>query len=163
MKMKFVYQFGTTFDLTQSMSIAYSQSVSSYKAVISMLEELKKNDAILISRSFALTMTESQAGYSQSIDAKFRVKNIIVKFNVDVDQDTNFEGDPGLYMSISVWTASGAKVADVYFEEVEPGYWVPYFRFADDTTAPITDFFNEDLNDEMGNFVSSFMDFGFKK
>lgn len=154
MKMKFVYNLGE-YSLTQAMSTEITGNETYTKFVIGVSEEIKKAGEVLRGASFQITMKEGQTS-STSIIAKFRVKNIIIKWEVMLDANTNTSGNPDDYMDISVWTASGAKVADVVFYLEEENY-VPYFKFADGTELPISDLLDETFQYELEDFMNFFM------
>lgn len=157
MKMKFVYKLGD-YTATQAIASSESGSQTSSEFIFYVLEEIKKGSDVLRGASFEITETSSQTLSNLSIVAKYRVKNIIIKWVVTIGPDTNTSGNPDDFMDISVWTASGAKVADVVFKLIE-GYYVPYFKFTDGTEVPITDFLSEDLNEDISYFMDDFMDF----
>jgi len=130
MDIKYVYNLGA---FTKTLSTAYNLSITQagLSMNVSMLYELKKDGEILLSQSATAVISEGQDGYSYVVNAKFRVGEIVVKYNINRDETTNTQDDPDNYMTISVWTTSGAKIADVVFEL--DGYeYVPYFKFTDD-------------------------------
>jgi len=157
MKMSFVYKLGQ-YTATQVLAMSETSTQAQSQYIYSVLEEIKKGSDVLRGASFDITMTSNQAGEEFSVIAKYRVKNIIIKWVVTIDSDTNMSGNPDDYMDISVWTASGAKVADVVFK-LEGDYYVPYFKFTDGTEVPITDYLSEDLNTDIGDFMDGFMSF----
>jgi len=157
MKMKFVYKLGE-YSLTQAIAISQSSGNTSSENIFYVLEEIKKGSDVLRGASFEITTTSGQSGENLSITAKYRVKDIIIKWVITIGPDTNTSGNPDDYMDISVWTAGGAKVADVVFK-LESDIYVPYFRFTDGTEVPITDYLSEDLNTDIGYFMDDFMDF----
>lgn len=155
--MRFDYKIGI-----YSVVEAFSVEESMAGGAITMLEEIKKNGAVLKSSSFSMKITESETGFNLLVNAKFRVKEIVIVFALNIDQDTDFYGDPSLYQTIYVKTAGGALIAEVIYK-YEMQEWVPYFKFADGTEAPITDYLNEELYYEIGEFGSMLTDFGLKK
>ena len=157
MKMKFVYKLGE-YALTQSFGVSGSSSLSSSKIEISAFEEIKKSGEVLRSTLIEMTMTASQSSQSYSFIAKFRIKNIIIKWDINLDQNTNTEGNPDDYMDISVWTADGAKVADVIFK-LEGEEYIAYFKFTDGTEQKISELLSEYLYLEILDFNEEIMDF----
>jgi len=151
-KMKFVYELGS-YVLTQSLGLSAKASQTSSTVNYSMLEELKKDGDILRSASYSVSMTEATQS-TVSIEAKFRVKNIIIKFNIDIIENvTNTSGDPADYMSVTVWTADGAKVADVIWV-YETDTWVPYFKFTNGDTVAVDEYINSNLKEDLDYFIN---------
>jgi hypothetical protein len=144
-KMNYVYHVGE-YTRTNSLSVNLTMTgLNSGKITLSMLDEIKKNSNILYSTSFSLSATGSESsGVNVSINAKFRISDIIVKYDINFDETTNTDGDPSEWMAISVWTAGGAKVADVVFHYEEYEY-VAYFKLADDSEVLVSEYLSEDL------------------
>jgi hypothetical protein len=158
----FVYNLGD-FTQTQSATINLSVGLTSITASASMLFEVKLDGAIVFSTSADMTMSGSQNNYTMVTNAQFRIMDIIIKWAINANNNTNFDGDPSTYMQVSVWTAGGAKVADVVF--VYDGVnlkWVPYLKYADGTQEKVTDRFGSDttpgtLAYEITSFIDSIM------
>lgn len=129
---QYVYNLGA---FTKTIAAAYKTSLTQTGVTTnaSMLYELKKDGEILLAQSANAVVNFGQTGYSYVVNAKFRVSDIVVKYNINVDENTDTQGDPDNYMTISVWTTDGAKIADVVFELLDTEY-VPYFKFTDDPT-----------------------------
>ncbi|MHC1704409.1 MAG: hypothetical protein AB9846_10915 [Tenuifilaceae bacterium] len=150
-----------------SESISYSGSVSlsstSMKMNYTVTHTIKKNSETVYSTSATVTVSSNETGdYSMSINAQLRLFSIIIKWDIDVDENTN-DNDPNNYMKMSVWTTGGAKVGDVklIYSATEQD-WMPYIYFADGTNAPVSSYFSEGLLDEIGDFMDSMFDFGKK-
>lgn len=151
-KMKFVYELGS-YMMTQSLGLSAKVSQTSSTVNYSMLEELKKDGDVLRSASYSVSMIEATQS-TVSIEAKFRAKNIIIKFNIDIIEGvTNTSGDPAEYMSVTVWTADGAKVADVIWV-YETDTWVPYFKFTTGETVAVDEYINSALKEDLDYFIS---------
>ncbi len=156
-KIKFEYNIGE-FSRTQSLSISQSVvGLTSMKATITMSDEVKRNSAIIYSTSFTMNATGGQSGsFSMTVNAKFRVIDIVVKYDIIMDSTTDFEGDPSHFMTVSVWTAGGAKIADVVFHN-ESGIWVAYFKFTDDSEVRVDSYLNENLYSQLSGFTEEIM------
>lgn len=165
--LKFVYTLGD-YSQTESFSMSVVPGTSSYKMTISMLFEVRWLGDIVFSQSATVIMNESQAGYSMDIAAKMRIMSIEVKYDIFIDENTD-TSNPANFMKISVWTTGGAKVADIVFEydNVNDDY-IPYFKYADGTTEPISDKLGN-IEDEtslayqLKDFIDSIMGFGMGK
>lgn len=129
---EYVYNLGK---FTKILSASYKATLSlaGIKATASMSYEMKKDGVVFYAQSANVTSNNTQAGYSYVADAKFRVGDIVVKYLLNIDGTINLQGDPDNYLTISVWTTGGAKIADVVFDLLD-GYYVPYFKFTDDPT-----------------------------
>jgi len=150
--MKFVYSLGS-YTMTQSLGLSAKGSQTSSTITYTMLEELKKDGDVLRSASYTVTLTEATQS-SVSIKANYRVKNIIIKFNINVIEGvTDTSGDPAEYMSVSVWTADGAKVADVIWK-YEVDTWVTYFEFSNGDTVRVDEYINSTLKEDLDYFIS---------
>ena len=165
--LKFVYTLGD-YSQTESFSMSVVPSTSSYKITISMLFEVKWLGDIVFSQSATIVMINGQTEYSMDITAKMRIMNIVVKYDIFIDENTD-TSNPENFMKISVWTTGGAKVADVVFvyDSVNDDY-IPYFKYADGTTEPISEKLG-DIEDEnslayqLKDFIDSIMDSGMGK
>jgi hypothetical protein len=160
---KFVYTLGD-FSQTENYSIGYSTGSSYVKVTVSMLFEVSYQGEIIFGQYATVVMKITQDGYSYAIDAKIRVKNIIVKWNIDLNETTD-TSDPNNYMTISVWTTGGAKVADVemIYDSTTEDY-VPWLVYDDGTKEKVSDKFgSEDDSDSLmyliGDFVDGLMSF----
>lgn len=157
MKMNFVYTLGI-YSRTQSLSMAFASGKTSSSINLSMLDEVKKNSEILYSTSISMTMKSATSSVTYAIDAKFRVKNIAIKWDINYDQNTNTNGNPGNFMTISVWTTDGAKVADVIFV-LEGDKYVPWFKYSDGTTEKVSDKLGSDnVEGSLAWAIKEFMD-----
>lgn len=162
----------STFSYTAALSFeytlgAFSETRSfSIKAGIngittSVSDELKKNDVIIRAVSFNSKTTGNENRYSSTIDARFQISDIVIKWAITITQDTNLAGDPNLYQTISVWTADEEKVADIIYKNIL-GDWIPYFVFTDGTEAPISLYVNQGLFYELLEFNGLLLDTDFK-
>jgi len=153
----FVYNIGA-FTQTESFSADVVISNTSSRMNYSLSFEVKKNGAVIYSTSASVSMSGTQNTYTATINAQLRVLDIIIKWDIDVDNTTNTE-NPNNFMKISVWKTNGAKVADVvliYDNETQD--YVPYFKFTDGSTVLVTEYLHE-LYYEIENFSNSFMGF----
>lgn len=155
MSFKFDYTLGI-YSSTTSFALEGNRS----GGTISVLNEIKKSDDIIRSTSFTMKLTDIQTG-SLIVDAKYRIKDIIIKWAININSTTNFDGNPSDFQNISVWTAGGAKVADVIFRS-EEGEWIPYFKFADNSEVIVSVFFSEQLMDNIFDFNDTLFYFNFK-
>ena len=163
--MSFDWTFGTSYSLKQSITFNVSSSQAGGHGSISLLEELKKDGSVLRGAYLSINITATQTTMTETITAKYRVKDVVIKAVMNIDQNTIFDGNPSNYMTVSIWTAGGAKIADVLFVE-EPtgsGNWVPYLQFATGDPVPLTEYFSNSLSSEIGDFFSGASDIGFFK
>ncbi|NOU18731.1 MAG: hypothetical protein HOO91_14330 [Bacteroidales bacterium] len=153
----FVYNIGA-FTQTESYSADIAISNTTSKMNYSLSFEVKKNGAVIYSTSANISMSGTQSTYTATINAQLRVLDIIIKWDIDVDNTTNTE-NPNNFMKISVWKTNGAKVADVvlvYNAELQD--YEPYFKFLDGTTVKASEYLH-DLLYEIEDFMGSIMGF----
>lgn len=135
----FSYTLGD-FSQTESYSSTYSTDYTTYyKMSQSMSFEVKYMGEIVFGQYAAISANESQDGYSVSIDARVRVKSIVVKWDIDWTNTTD-TSDPNNFMKISVWRTDGAKIADVemiYDSELDD--YVAWFVYTDGTKEKVSD------------------------
>lgn len=144
-----------------SMVQAFAVEETMAGGAISMLEEIRKNGEVLRAASFLMKIANSVTGFNMLVEAKFRIKDLVIVYALNIDEGTDFYGDPSLYQTVYVKTAGGALIAEVIYK-YEMQEWVPYFRFADGTEALITDYLNEELFGEIDDFGNMLNDLGFK-
>jgi hypothetical protein len=151
----FVYNLGA-FTQTESFSADIVISNISSKMNFSLSFEIKKNGAVIYSTSANVAMSGNQNTYNATINAQVRILDIIIKWDIDMDNTTNTD-NPNNFMKVSVWKTNGAKVADIIMEyDVTTGEYVPKFKFADGSTVLVTEYLHE-LYYEIQNFSDSFM------
>lgn len=151
----FVYNIGV-FTQTESYATDIVISNVSSRMNFSLSFEVKKNGAVIYSTSANIAMSGTQNTYNATINAQVRVLDIIIKWDIDMDNTTNTE-NPNNFMKISVWKTNGAKVADivlVYNTEIQD--YEPYFKFIDGTTVKVSEYLH-DLLYEIEDFMDSFM------
>ena len=137
---KYVFNLGK-FTKTEVSSIKTTLSQAGVTTNATMLYELKMDGNVVISKSANATMIiPSQGIFTLNVTANFRVGDIIVNYIIRKDQTTNTQGDPSNYLTITVWTTGGAKVADVIF--VQGDGYEAYFKFIDGTTALVESYPN---------------------
>jgi hypothetical protein len=145
-----------TFTQTQSMSVVIAAGLNSYSMTTAILEELKKGTDIIYSVSANIVMTEGQTGYTLAVTAKVRVMDIEIRYEINANQNTDTT-NPSNFMKVSVWTTSGAKVADVVFIlNVDTQQYDPWLEFSDGSQMPVTEFFGPTLMDALDGFMSLF-------
>jgi len=160
---KFVYNIGN-FTQTQSFSLTSAYTTSTVKMTFSLLFEIQKNSSVVYSTSANMVVSESDiSGLKMAIEAKVRVMNIVIKWEINIDEDTD-TSNPNNFMLVSVWTTSGAKVADVVliWEEIEYDY-VAYFKYSDGSMEKVESKLNQGLYEDLGDFIDNLMSFGLKK
>lgn len=135
----FTYTLGD-FTQTESYSTTYSTDYSTYYRMSeSMSFEVKYKGEIVFGQYAAISANESQDGYSVSIDARVRVKSIVVKWDIDWTNTTD-TSDPNNFMKISVWRTDGAKIADVemiYDSELDE--YVAWFVYTNGDKEKVSD------------------------
>lgn len=156
-----LYTFGK-FTEKQTFSSSFSISNSGVTANVSFLFELKKEGVILFSQSANINLSgTSETNATLTINAKIIIKNLVINYSINTNSSTNIEGDPSKFMTITVSTTSGNKVADVIFK-YEELKWVPYFKFSDGTEAKIETYLSGELYDLLGEFIDSLFYYGIK-
>jgi len=159
-KMTFEYNVGA-FTRINSFSLNLSGGQSAVSFTMAWLDEVKKEGVIAYSNSFSISASVNATGFNASITAKFRIKDIVIKYLITLDENTNIDnGDPSQYMKVSIWTIDGAKVADVVFHYENLEY-VPYFKFKDDSEVLITEYLSEGLYSDLGYFMENIFKFFF--
>lgn len=158
----FVYTLGK-YTHTEKYSMRNSLSASSVKTTIYSLFELKKDGEIVFANTYDILINTSLLGktanpYTINIYAKLRIMNIVVRWDIEINEDTIINGNPANYMKVSVWTTNGAKVADIAFKANTNGGYDEYFEFSDGTQAPVSNYLKK-LYTEIEDFVESFMTF----
>lgn len=162
-KVKFVYTIGN-FTQTESVSVSMIYTTSSVKMSFSLLFEIQKNGSVVYATSATVVVTESEiSGLKMAIDAKVRIMNIVIKWNINIDEETD-TSNPNNFMLVSVWTTSGAKVADVVliWDEVENDY-IAYFKYSNGSLEKVEDKINQGLFEDLGEFIDNIMSLGLKK
>jgi hypothetical protein len=155
MSLSFVSTLGT-FTHTQSLSLVVSAGANAYSMTTTILDELKKGGDIIYSVSANIVMSEGQSGYTAAVTAKVRIMEIEIRYEINANQDTN-TSNPANFMKVSVWTTSGAKVADVVFIlNTETQEYDPWLEFSDGSQVPVTEFFSPTLMDAIDGFMSLF-------
>jgi len=152
--LKFVYTLGA-FSQTESYSVSTSGSTSSFKMTVSMLFEVKKNGNTLFAQSATVVAAENESGYTVTIDAKVRLMSIVVKWDINWNDDTEMT-NPNNYMKVSVWTTGGAKIADVVLI-LEGEEYVAYFEYKDGTREKVTEKLGSGEN-SIFNLLGDFID-----
>ena len=152
--LKFVYTLGA-FSQTESYSVSTSGSTSSFKMTVSMLFEVKKNGNTLFAQSATVVAAENESGYTVTIDAKVRLMSIVVKWDINWNDDTEMT-NPNNYMKVSVWTTGGAKIADVVLI-LEGEEYVAYFEYKDGTREKVTEKLGSGEN-SIFNLLGGFID-----
>lgn len=153
-----------SYSQTLMLSSGTSSNLISGTMTFAMAGELTKDGSILHSVSFNVVMNESETSSTIAIDAKYRFRDIVIKWDINIIQGvTVLNGSPAEYMTVSVWTADGAKVADVVFVQ-DGDNWVPYFKYADGTQEMVSAKIGADntegtLGYELGLFMNSFMNY----
>ena len=102
----------------------------------------EKNNSIILARSYAKEMTyNNDQSATVAISGNYRVKDIVVKWNIGYNTTTTDFSNPNNYIEISVWTTDGAKVADIIFKvPVAKSEYVLYIVFNDGTEVPLSNY-----------------------
>lgn len=154
---KFVYSIGK-FTKTEAYTLNLSISETAWKMSFTMLVELKKEGSVIFSQSATVVMNEGQTGSTGAIIAKLRVMDIVIEYRITQDPNTNMDGDPSKYMTVTVSTAGGAKIADVVFlYDNTSQQWLPNLKYADGTIVPVKDALNAALLEFIDEFLGTFM------
>ncbi len=142
-------------NFSQTESVSFSASTSSLTISFDFIFK-KDNTTIFAEEATAITSKSSVI-----MNIKVTILNIVVEYNIDMDQNSNEEGNPGDYTTISVWTTDGYKVADVIFKS-EGNEYIPYFVYSDGSEEKVSDKLGND-NDEnslsfrLGNIMEELM------
>jgi len=162
---KYVYTLGS-FTQTESYKDSGTLVYPNVTETLSIMFEVKNSGAIVYQTSISaiIKATVGSQTYtlnSITINASFRAMDIIVKFALNITQTNNpsNQDDPSKYMTVSVWRADGAKVADVVFVyNTDTGYYDPYLEFTDGTQEPVSNYFYY-LGEQLDSFVGMLMYF----
>ncbi len=103
----------------------------------------EKNGKQIFSKSFnKKAIYNDDQTFTVQIIGQYRILDIIVKWNVDYNQSTNLEDFPA-FITITVWTADGAKVADIIFKTplAKTGYTL-YIKFNNGEEMPLSEYAN---------------------
>lgn len=151
---KFVYTIG---DYTKTSTYSH-EGTGNVKPIIytsktSRSIEWRKNGEVIYAKSLDYSYTsDGQQGYTVSVDSKFRVKNIVIKWTIDFN-DTTVSGNINDIIKITVWTVDGAKVGDIIFKLPETKVeYVPYIVFNDDTEVALNNYLTA-FGEELYNFT----------
>lgn len=153
---KEVTTLGSMFTLTEQRSVS---STLSGVVTVDFLFQVKKNGEVVYSKSFEINITgvtkTDVLSYSVKATARVQIINVVIKYIIDINQDTN-PSNPANFLTVVLRLTNGAKVADVVFEGVENE---PYFKFSDGTKVKVMDILSEDLLYELEEFMDSIMEF----
>lgn len=136
MSQKYDATFGQ-YNYVQDVSMSASGSETSAKATVNGSVTIKKSGETKYRESVNFVMNFSDQNASYVYDARLLISNIEIRLKMEFDADEAediYYGsvDPSEYIQMSIYTASGAKVGDFKFKEVN-GEWMPYFVFSDGT------------------------------
>lgn len=145
--------YGSEYSVKNELS-AYTST--SGTITVEYLFSAKKNGDVVFSKSFTCVLkgfSKNLETYSADVTAQVRIMNLLIKYSIFIDQDTD-TSNPGNFMKVSLWLTSGAKVADVVFEGQEND---PYFEYSDGTRVSIESLLSEDLLYELEEFMNDIM------
>ncbi len=147
----------STYGSAYSVSNEFSAYTSTSGTItVEYLFSAKKNGDVVYSKYFKTVLIgfgQKVEPYSADITAKVRIMNLVIKYSIFIDQDTD-TSSPANFMKASLWLTNGAKVADVVFvgEEDEP-----YFEYSDGTRVSVESLLSEDLLYELEDFMEGLM------
>lgn len=121
--------------------------------------EWYKNGDVIFAKSFDYSYTsDGQQGYTVSINSKYRVKSIVIKWAIDYDE-TTYSNDINDIVKTTVWTTDGAKIGDIIFKvPVTKVQLVPYIVFNNGDEVPLSNYLTI-FEDEIYYFTMYLRDF----
>lgn len=137
---KFVYTFG---DYTKTKTVSVdgltsNPSKTNPKTITRATSTIwEKAGEIIYAKSFSSVSTYNlDQTYSNDIEGKYRVKDIVFTWYIHYDQTTDLS-NPNNYITISVWTRNEEKVANIIFKSIAKSGYALYIKFTDGTEEPL--------------------------
>ncbi len=153
-----VYTYGNVFTVTDQFAL-YNPALG--KITVDYLFEVKKNDDIVFSKSFSLSLDgvsyNKVENFTFKATARVQIMNVIIEYTILINQDTD-TSNLGNFLTVTLTLADGTEVAEVVFEGTNND---AYFMFSDGTKKKVSDVLSGNLYEELGDFMDNIMEYFF--